>query len=910
MRFQLWRHACSWFMVINLKLYSKFYFSIVGFKCSANLADNEEYKLLSSESPLTQDTASLYDISQIIPAISVDLKRAKSLISTDLYGVKLFIQSVSILSHTAHKSLAIYHKQPKSSDDVYNDALKRLIPPLVGSEEDDSEAGCLATPFNNIIKLIDEFAFVSPEGDTSSKLAYLESFGSLSLHHLGIELFGSLLHLVRIIRQEYASRTDKFWFISLFHVVKTRLQSTELDSYFTTQLPEYLSQVQVFLTAYNDRCNREESTLLLVWVSERCIKFLEEFTKQGGDLDRLLVESPRKDHAKDQLVSFYLGYHNLWYQSIYDGANSIDRNQYITPQFLEKDKLKSLINQVYLIKIFKTEQELAPQKKELYGFLFFLGLTFLFNLEGGSKNDDSKENEKTLTSLMEEYYNPQMVDFTFLYNMMRFCKEELDLSLVKTLNECKFVKEIQIRGLWFSETLFECDAGPSIAYGQRRYVAQYDNNWWIMPMIGQYFDVDPYFPQRNADEEDLSTEELSLTLKTRMTLEVLEVMKKRLDAFYDRAIDALRGERDPIEIGLEQRRLETQLTMLPDFFMAVRNYLRPEDKKELGLAMLNLFTKEYGLLECKERFHEILEEKNSIHVAYFDADKYFEVLNLTVDQQVLNAFVSPKDIKTLNRSQLENLGRLAYFADNFSVEKEEEVAESSVLQEQLKTIHTDDRFDAEKVILAMFTLISVGKFDKSGKIEFPEFSLTPVEKPEMRPLDSSLVGFLLYGLQREKDAPLTEIQERVALAFSGLMGKAIGELKNLNKESKPEEIMTGLEHAETWIKLVGIIGDCMGEPASNWEKDSALIGWAEIIQNGRFLEIFSELVQVLQGLISLVSPKKRDKKTEKKDEKKYAKLDKLREILTSIIKTTKKIKSKAFGGSFTSKLNEKAALKL
>jgi len=221
--------------------------------------------------------------------------------------------------------------------------------------------------YNDLNQLLDHLAFLHPEGDFSSRLSYLDSFDKLGVHHLALEAFGNFQRLVKVLREEDSYRGDRYWFNSLNHLVKKRLEDFELDSYFSTQLPDYNLHVQIIATRRQDQSNGQLSTQLSSWASERSIQNLEKVVK-GGLLHTLLKESPRKAYAKDQLVNYYMGWHILWFQSFYDAGYSHNYNLWMNSDYVNRDKLKQTMNEKLILKlvlVYIQEDKIGDYFKEI-----------------------------------------------------------------------------------------------------------------------------------------------------------------------------------------------------------------------------------------------------------------------------------------------------------------------------------------------------------------------------------------------------------------------------------------------------------------------------------------------------------------------------------------------------------------
>ena len=794
-------------------------------------------------------------------------------------------------------------KDKYNNEYSYYELIDEMLSEIGGDPNASSDAELSKSRYNDMNELLDHLAFVPPEGDLSTRLSYLDSYSNLGTHHLALEAFGNLQLLGKFMRHENPYKGDKYWFNSLSPIVKKRLEDFELDDYFSSQLPDYCLQVQVICTEADDRSSGQLSTNLSSWASENCVKNLEKVVKEDL-LDKLLKESPRKEYAKDQLVNYYMGWHMLWFQSFYDAASSHDYFLQMNSGYLNKDKINQTMKQEYLVKVFNIEEPeaLDPQKKELIGFLFFLGVTYFMDLQIDEQPGDSEENLTTIIKLISFYFNPKMLDFMFLYRMHDYLRNYSSYSLAKALLESTFVKRTQFLDIWFSDTIFECESGPAMTTGSRRWPSQYVHSWYVMPIISPYFGIEPFFAQNYYEDEDKYDEAITPVVITKF-LEITKMMKERIEKFNDLTIGVLHGKVDPLSLGVFQRRLETQLGMYPDLFEAINNYLSSDEKTKLGHEAFKIFTRDLGVLAGKERFDSRLQDKHGLKPTLFNAAGYFEILDLieSLGEKGLSIYTNPKIASSLSKKELDDFARLNYYFMTFNRTYERNYKNPYTHQMELTKIYTSEKFNPEKLIDAFYRLISLAvPTEDNLSFVFPEFTLMPTNSPRKRHMDDSFLGYLLFAFERDEENSNQEIINKVFEALNSRLDFALNEFKSLSTSSNEAQINYALTSFSHWIALTKVLPNYLGErePLSQ----SVYKGWSDFVCN-------KNLVNKLPKIISTLEEKFRTLGFQLSNDLYKKKFD----ILYSVIELGLTIQSKVFSrysSEVVLDINAKASLTL
>ena len=801
---------------------------------------------------------------------------------------KILVQTVGLFIYMSHKSMTLLAEKDRyNSDNEFSSLINEMFLALGGDPNATTDSQYAKSKYNDLNELLDHLAFLPPEGDLSTRLSYLDSYSNLGVHHLALEAFGNLQSLGKSLRDEDSYRGDKYWFNSLTPLVKKRLGGVELDGYFSTQLPDYCLQVQIICTRRDDQSHGQLSTNLSAWASEKCVKNFEKIVKEGP-LDTLLKESPRKEYAKDQLVNYYMGWHMLWFQSFYDAAYSHEYSLWMSSDVLNRDSIKQMIKPDYFLNVFNVEESeaLDPQKKELMGFLFFLGLTYIFDVV---IYVDEDEKAKSLATLASYYFNPKMVDFYFLYRLNYFLKEYSETNLSHKLLDTTFVKRAQLLDIWFGDNLFECDSGPAMTIGDRRWPSQDGySRWWAMPVISPYFGVYPYFAQGYNQESERYDEGTTPGIIAKFQ-EMTKKMQERVDKFNDLAIGVLQGKIDPLSLGVFQRRLETQLGMYPDIYEACKWHFRQNERKTFGQQALKILNKDLGILGEKDRFYQIFHDRNNLKTTMFDAKGFQEIVSLinSLGENALKVFSDPKDVSSLSKKEIDNIAQLNYYFMNFDQSYEKSNSDLEKYQQTVVKIYTDEKFNPSELIDALYKLMSLSvPTEDKGSIEFPEFSLIPKSNLAKKSLENSLLGYLLYAFIREDENPNKEVIGRIFEALNSRLDSVLSELNNLSTSSNEAQISSTLTNISRWIGLTNILGGILGERTDNWGSESAYKGWSDFICNKNLVNKLPKLISVLEEKFKTLSsnlPKDAEKK----------KID----LLYSIVKLGSNIKSKVFSNN-------------
>mgnify|MGYP000950704551 FL=1 len=866
-----------------------------------NLHHNPKYLHTQEGVKIEKKTISALYFKQFLERIIKDLKNLKtSPTSVSPLEAKLLVQAVGLFIYTSHKSMSLLLDRVQLGE-MREVLINEMFSALEGDPEADSNPQYAISNYNDLNELLDHLSFVPPEGDLSTRLSYLDSYSDLGAHHLALEAFGNLQNLVRSLRTIDSYRADKFWFNSLAPLVMRRLEDFELDSYFSSQLPNYNHQIQILIGEKADQSDGQQSEKLLTWTSKKCIENLEKIVK-GGLLDKLIYESPRKAYAKDQLVNYYMGWHLLWFRPIIDVAESHNYSCY-DMESLDRESIRNLIGIKYLLKLFNIEEQgkLDSQQKELIGFLFFLGVTYYMDIADRNPPEDSEEDANTIAKLLSYYFNPKMVDFNFLYRLHAYLKTNYCHPVAMAMLQSTFVKQIQLLDIWFSDNLLECDSGPAMTTGNRRWPSQYrfgTGMWYAMPIIYPHFDVGPYWAEEGANYGWETYDEKQAPIIIKKFQQITEKLKGDLEKFDDLIIGVLQGKINLYAIGAAQRRLETQLEMYPDLFEAIKINLKKEENTQLGHEAFKMFSKDLGDLGGKGRFYFIFYERNGLRLPIFNADGFFEILDLisNLGEKYFSIYTNPKYANSLSKKELDDFARLNYYSMKFDRYVETNLKNPEKHKIELTKIYTSEKFNPENIVDVFYQLIPPNSVFTQHQIEFPVFSLIPKNPPTFKSIFDSLFGYLLFAFHREKDNSNHEVSGKVFEALNSRLNSAINELSNISTTSSEAQLDSAITNLSHWIDLISIFCRSLGE---NYDD---IKGWSDFVIN-------ENLVNKLPKLISIVEEKFGRLNSNLSKDVEMKKIY----VVYSIIQLGLTIKSKVFGwdpSEFVREMNDKASLSL
>lgn len=817
-------------------------FYLVGMTRSEEISKNADYGESLSELHEQMKNVPPKNLAFFIPKIANELEKIKGVAQNNEHEAIIQLQAIELLLYSSHKALALWDEREQELENVRN-SLKTSL------------ADSQSSTFTQILTSLDEMIFITPK-NADDLVAYLDSFHNFSVQHASLECYRILLRFVKWILE--ASEKDYgIYFGQTSAVVQKRLESLELDSYSTTLLPNYMSQVQLIATANVT----EEVVKFSDFVSRRCFSLSQEII-ENEKIDKLLNESPRSKFAKNQLVSYYMGhFEGLWKSIEEEGFWRLPDNPTVTVAINKEEYRKIVTLEGILMNFFGLEQEENLRKKEMISFLFFMQVGHLLTLE--LKNESSvigEDDAQALAKLMSEYYDRNNVDTRFLFALFHLLRNNPNHWLSKVLDESTFVKDTQLIDIWFGDKLYEFDCGASLpAEGKRRTLLQFPE-WWLTVMPAQHFDLRCYNASQPGNDQDLTGEGKNDTIKSRL-LKIISITKGHVEKFNEQVMDVLQGKASALTLGILQRRIEAQLQIYPDMLTATRNYLTEGSKSEIARELSNLISKDFALIEIPDpRFNEAIKKYQNSYASYWNAESYYEVLSIikNLDDKAIRAFRYPNLLKTVDRKDMELFGRLNYYARRFeftlankSEIKSEAIAE---IKEELKKIQEDNRFNPEEILSAMYRLIRYNS-EKTCQTKlfcnFPMYSFSsdkPQDNEKYKP--SCLVNFLALGLKCSNKNSKDDLRSRTIKSFEQPLTQQIAQLKFSVEKLQSNQIVEGLKNLGAWVALLIDIYESIGKKPSDCPWDApknrnAVIG---LCQNINVLEKIVEVAQLLQAV--------------------------------------------------------------
>ena len=295
-------------------------------------------------------------------------------------------------------------------------------------------------------------------------------------------------------------------------------------------------------------------------------------------------------------------------------------------------------------------------------------------------------------------------------------------------------------------------------------------------------------------------------------------------------------------------------------------YFREDEKTKLKHEALNMFTKDFGILQGKERFYSIICDRSILRPTLFNADGFFEIVDLvnSLGEKVSSICTNPKQMSILTRKDLNDLARLNHYFVEFHSNEENDGNSLNNNHKELTKIHLSKKLNPVKFVEAFYRLVSISvPTQNKSSIEFPESLLGPTNFYKKRSIHNSLLGFLLSAFIREGESTSREIIDKIFEALNSRLDSALDELDSLSISSIEGEITSTLTAFSHWIDLIKVLINCLGERTGNWESESSYQGLSDFVSNKNLVKKLPKIISTLEEkfrTLSSILPKDSEQK--------------------------------------------------